>query len=81
LPSCLRVDNSDKRFCKAKIPPKIKIFLLLIDQNVILTKDNLVKRKCEVLLFFDCSMARYIWSLILIALVVGTNCRPTSLSS
>ena len=75
------MDNSDKRFCKAKIPPKIKIFLQLIEQNVILTKDNLIKRKCEVLLSFDCSMARYIWSLILIALVVGTNCRPTSLSS
>jgi hypothetical protein len=34
-----------KMIWKAKIPLKIKIFMWLVSQNVILTKDNLVKRK------------------------------------
>jgi hypothetical protein len=36
---------SFKKIWKAKIHLKIKIFMWLVSQNVILTKDNLVKRK------------------------------------
>jgi hypothetical protein len=36
---------NSKRIWKAKIPLKIKIFLWLVEQNAILTKDNLIKRK------------------------------------
>jgi hypothetical protein len=60
---------------KAKIPLKIKIFLWYLRNGVVLTKDNLVKRrwkgctKCcfcaeqETIqhLFFDCPIARLTW--------------------
>ena len=88
------IDNSNIRLWKGRTPLKIKIFLWLIEQNVILTKDNLVKRKWQGdvrccfcpenesinHLFFDCSMARYIWSLIalVVGLIVG---RPHLISS
>jgi len=76
---------------KAKIPLKIKIFMWLVCNNAILTKDNLIKRKwvgdercsfcCEPEsishLLFGCSMAKYVWSMV--AWVLGANCRPTSL--
>jgi hypothetical protein len=38
-------DYNSKRIWKAKIPLKIKIFLWLVEQNAIITKDNLIKRK------------------------------------
>ena len=76
---------------QAKIPLKIKIFMWLIYNNAILTKDNLVKRKwvgdercsfcCEPEsishLLFECAMSKYVWSLV--ATVVGALCRPISL--
>jgi len=76
---------------KAKIPLKIKNFMWLIYNNAILTKDNLIKRKwvgdercsfcCEPEtishLLFECTMAKYVWSLVAVAL--GACCRPTSL--
>jgi hypothetical protein len=34
-----------KKIWKGKIPSKIKIFLWLVMNNAILTKDNLIKRK------------------------------------
>ena len=34
-----------KRIWKSKIPLKIKIFMWLLSQNAILTKDNLIKQK------------------------------------
>jgi hypothetical protein len=37
----------NKRIWKAKIPEKIKIFMWLIEQNDILTKDNLLERNPE----------------------------------
>ena len=43
----LTKENSRKHFkhvWKAKIPYKIKIFLWLVENNAILTKDNLIKR-------------------------------------
>jgi hypothetical protein len=63
---------------KLRIPLKIKIFLWYLKKGVILTKDNLAKRiwKGSLLcsfcssdksiqhLFFDCTMARYIWSAV-----------------
>ena len=87
---CDLTEDPNKRIWKAKVPLKIKIFLWLSQQNAILTKDNLSKRNrrgdmgccfCpaqETLLhlFFDCPIARYIWSLV--AHVVGAVCRPNS---
>jgi len=75
----------------AKIPLKIKIWMWLIYHNAIQTKDNLLKRnwsgdqKCAFcnenetlpLLFFDCSMAKYVWSMV--AYVLGARCRPASM--
>jgi hypothetical protein len=36
-----------KNIWKEKIPPKIKIFLWLVANNTILTKDNMLKRKWQ----------------------------------
>jgi hypothetical protein len=33
-----------KRIWKSKIPEKIKIFMWLLEQRVVLTKDNMLKR-------------------------------------
>jgi hypothetical protein len=63
---------------KAKIPLKIKIFLWYLKNGVVLTKDNLVKRRwqgCTLYcfcteqetiqhLFFDCPMARLMCGII-----------------
>jgi hypothetical protein len=60
-------------------------------QNVILSKDNLVKQKwkgnksCAFCsenesvqhLFFECSMAKYVWSIL--AHSLGSACRPNSI--
>jgi hypothetical protein len=73
---------------KAKLPLKIKIFLWFLNNGVVLTKDNLVKRgwkgctKCGFCaqqetvqhLFFDCQLARLVWSCVAVAF--GFN-RPT----
>jgi hypothetical protein len=37
--------DSFSRIRKAKIPYKIKIFLWLVENNVVLTRDNMLKRK------------------------------------
>jgi hypothetical protein len=85
-------EKPNKNLWKAKIPLKIKIFMWLIQLNAILTKDNLAKRKWQgdkrcsfcneeestVHLFFECYLARYIWSLI--TWVIGGNRRPSNLS-
>ena len=63
---------------KVKLPLKIKIFLWYLNKGVILTKDNLVKRRwkgntscsfCDTSetiqhLFFDCHMARMVWNAV-----------------
>jgi hypothetical protein len=63
------------RIWKAKIPEKIKICMWLIDQNAILTKDNMIKKKwvgdpgcyfCGIdetidHLMFECPIARVVW--------------------
>lgn len=84
------VTSPNKKIWKAKIPLKIKIFMWLINQNAILTKDNLSRIKwqgdvrCKFFeanesiphLFFECSTARYVRSMV--AMVVGAPCRPVS---
>jgi hypothetical protein len=83
-------NEPNKRIWRAKIPLKIKLFMWLVFQNAILTKDNLLRRgwsgdeKCMFCscdesithLFFECSMAKYVWSMV--AMVVGADCRPTT---
>ena len=75
------VDNN-KKIWKMKIPLKIKIFAWYLRRGVILTKDNLARRnwhgskKCVFShhdekikhLFFQCKVARSIWSVIQVAL-------------
>jgi hypothetical protein len=67
---------------KSKLPQKIKVFIWLVITNKILTKDNLKKRNwkgsseccfCGGLesidhLFFKCSIARFVWRVVQIAL-------------
>jgi hypothetical protein len=83
-------DNLNKKLWKSKIPLKTKIFLWLIQENAILTKDNLMKRnwvgdkRCYFCseeeniehLFFDSSISRFIWSLI--SFTIKAPCRPAS---
>ena len=71
-----------KHVWKAKIPYKIKFFLWLVENNAILTKDNLIKRHwtgsptCHFCLtdesvehlFFQCPVARVTWGIIGICL-------------
>jgi hypothetical protein len=78
-------------FWRIKIPNKIKIFLWYLKKGVILTKDNLAKRRwkgstlcCSCSqeesvqhLFFECHIARAIWNIISIAFKVRT---PTNFS-
>jgi hypothetical protein len=73
------------------MPLKIKIFMWLVQLNAILTRDNLLKKKWQghkrcgfcnddesvLHLFFECSLAKYVWSLI--AMVIGADCRPNNL--
>jgi len=79
------------RIWKAKLPLKTKIFMWLVIQNSIITKDNLGKQKwkgnksCTFCsknesvqhLFFECSRAKCVWSLL--AHSLGSVCRPNSL--
>jgi hypothetical protein len=81
-----------KRIWKGKIPPKIKIFLWLLYNDAVLTKDNLIRRRwigdpkcmfCEedeniTHLFFQCPTAKVIWSVI--AVCFGANNIPTNLT-
>ena len=67
-----------KRIWKGEIPEKIKIFLWLIANDAILTRDNLRKRKlqgdprcvfCDFIetvshLFFQCPVAKIIWVVV-----------------
>jgi hypothetical protein len=89
--SRLDVGLSFKKIWKAKIPLKIRVFMWLVSQNAILTKDNLTKRKwkgntsgafCtekedEQHLFFGCLSAKYVWRLL--AYTLGFDCRLGSL--
>jgi hypothetical protein len=79
-----------KYIWKVKIPPKIKIFLWLVANDVILTKDNMVKqnwkgepscyfcRQPETVnhLLFTCSIAKVVWATV--ATCLGANDIPSS---
>jgi hypothetical protein len=41
------INNPNKKILKAKIPLKVKIFMWLIQQEAILTKDNLAKKELQ----------------------------------
>jgi hypothetical protein len=85
------IEKHNKRIWKAKMPLKVKIFMWLMQLNAILTRDNLSKRKWQgdkrcgfcnndesvMHLFFECALARYIWSLI--AMLIGADYRPINL--
>jgi hypothetical protein len=45
---------------KGKIPSKIKIFLWMVSNNVILTKDNMIKRKWAGDPAFDLQMKLFV---------------------
>jgi hypothetical protein len=75
---------------KVKVNLKIKIFLWFLRQGVILTKDNMAKRKwkgdseccfCNAQetiqhLFFDCPIARLVWGTVCITFDIK---KPTSI--
>jgi hypothetical protein len=75
------VPNLNRRLWNLKVPLKIKIFLWYLRRGVVLTKDNLAKcnwqgsvlcsfcHKEETIqhLFYDCHLARSIWSIIQVA--------------
>jgi hypothetical protein len=81
---------SFKRIWKTKVPKKIKVFMWLVEQNAILTKDNLIGKKwlgspsCYMCgehesidhLFFSCPVAKVTWGII--ALCFHQNTRPSS---
>lgn len=71
-----------RRIWKGKIPPKIKIFMWLLENGVILTKDNMIRRNwsgnptcffCENdesidHLFFACPVARVVCGCVAVCL-------------
>lgn len=81
---------SFKKIWKTRIPEKIKVFSWLAEQNAILTKDNLIRKKwqgspnCYMCgepesidhLFFSCPVAKVTWGVI--ALCFHQNTRPSS---
>jgi hypothetical protein len=81
-----------KKMWKSKIPSKIKIFLWLVMNNAILTKDNMIRRKwkgdpaCYFCphdesvnhLFFQCNVAKAVWAII--AKCIGADNIPRSFS-
>lgn len=80
-----------KHICKAKLPEKIKIFLWLLENQAILTKDNMIKRKwvgdptcyfCKENkeidhLLFDCNVMKVVWGVI--AMCFNISSRPGNL--
>ena len=80
-----------KHLWKAKIPYKIKIFLWLLENGAVLTKDNLIKRNwvgdpsslfCSEAeninhLFFYCPVAKVIWGIV--GLSLGANNIPNDI--
>jgi hypothetical protein len=74
----------------SQAPKKLKVFMWLVEQNAILTKDNLLKKKwqgspdCYMCgepesmdhLFFSCPVAKVTWGVI--AVCFGQTTRPNS---
>ena len=83
--------SHNKWIWKAKIPLKIKIFLWQLFQDVVLTRENMKKRKwlgnptcsfCDQLetsrhLLFSCSHAKVVWGVL--GSMFGASCCPSSL--
>lgn len=83
--------SAHKIIWKSKVPPKIKIFIWLMTNDAILTKDNRIRRKwvgdpkchfCDQTetvdhLFFTCHIAKVIWGVI--AIILGATNIPTSI--
>ena len=84
--------TNHKLIWKGKIPAKIKIFLWLMKNNVVLTKDNLIRRqwsgdpKCcfrelnETMdhLFFTFIISKIVWAVV--AKVIGVSDIPTNMT-
>lgn len=84
-------DDSYTIIWKAKIPYKIKIFIWLLEQGVVLTKENMIRRKwvgdpscrfCESTetvdhLFFQCPTAKVVWGIV--AQLIGANNIPVNI--
>jgi hypothetical protein len=82
---------SHKKIWKSKIPAKIQIFLWLVLDNAILTKDNMIRRKWQgdpscyfcpanesvAHLLFDCNIAKVVWATF--ATCIGASDIPISL--
>jgi hypothetical protein len=80
-----------KKVWKSKIPAKIQIFLWLVLNNAILTKDNMIKRKwqgnpacyfCDQNesashLLFHCNIAKAVWATFVTC--IGANDIPSSI--
>jgi hypothetical protein len=78
-----------KHIWKAKIPPKIKVFLWLIENEAMLTKDNMIKRNWQgdptycfcaqpeaiEHLFFGCAVMKVVWGVV--AGCFGSNSIPS----
>jgi hypothetical protein len=87
--TCFEGGSSFKNIWKGKILAKIKIFLWLVANNAILTKDNMIKRqwkrdptcyfchlpKSATHLLFTCSVAKSVWATI--ATCIGATNIPT----
>jgi hypothetical protein len=81
---------NNNRIWKAKIPEKIKIFMWLVEQQAIVTKDNMVKRRwqgdprcvfCGAFetpdhLLFTCPIAKVVWGVV--AICFHQRTRPSS---
>ena len=77
---------------KARIPHRIKVFMWLLENNDVLTKDNLLKKnwlgsptcyfcsshECIDHLFFLCPIAKVLWGLI--GLCIGASNIPGNLT-
>lgn len=89
--TCDETDINQSRIWKGKITAKIKIFLWLVSNDAILTKENLRKRNwngdprcafCDDIetishLFFSCPVAKVIWSIV--AKCMGASNIPSDL--
>ncbi|SPT17260.1 unnamed protein product [Triticum aestivum] len=78
---------TSKHVWAVKVPLKIKVFMWFVHKQVILTKDNLIKRnwtgptrysfcdRDETIkhLFFDCPLARVLWRTVHIAFNYSTD--------
>jgi hypothetical protein len=74
-----------KYLWKIKVPPKVRIFTWFLQNKVLLTKDNLVKRKWQGIekcsfgdhkekvqhLFVQCPLAKMVWRTVHMAFIIS----------